>query len=58
MTAFTLRCTDCAHFRRGTVPPQIDTLVQCTNPSAPLYQVSEDMQYASPCRLFKARSHP
>lgn len=46
------RCTTCAHFRPG---PEGDRVRQCTNPEAPLYRASENMHYASACRLFEAR---
>lgn len=47
------RCTECGHFRRG---PAADPVVQCTNPAAPLYRASEDMQFATACRLFEERA--
>lgn len=46
-----LRCSTCAHFRRG---PAGDSVVQCTREDAPLYRASEDMHLATACRLWEA----
>lgn len=54
MSYWQRRCTECAHFRPG---PPGDSVRQCTNPDAPLYRASEDMQFASACRLFEARQN-
>ncbi len=47
------RCSQCGHFARG---PAGDTIVQCTNPEAPLYRASEYMDKATACRMFKERA--
>lgn len=46
------RCSTCGHFRAG---PEGDRVRQCTNPDAPLYRASEDMDMATACMLYGER---
>lgn len=47
------RCSTCAAFRAG---PPADRVTQCTQPEAPLFRASEDMDKATACRLYEVRA--